>query len=84
MRVFHVKMGIRNMVMPGGAQRDDRGDEVDGAEDGREPGHGQAEDPEVTAEAGAAPDDLHRPREGSSTGTFPALARVDMASGPAT
>ena len=37
-RVFQVKIGMRHMVMPGARMRDDRGDEVDGAEDGAETG----------------------------------------------
>ena len=51
--VFQVKIGIRHMVMPGARMRDDRGDEVDGAEDGAEAGERQAEDPQVTADARA-------------------------------
>ncbi len=38
---------------PGCAEADDRGDEVDRAEDGAEAGEGQAHDPQVRADAGA-------------------------------
>ena len=42
-----MKIGIRNIVMPGRAHADDRGDEVDGAEDRAETGEREAEDPQV-------------------------------------
>ncbi len=51
-RVFHVKIGMRNMVMPGGAHRDDRRDEVHRTEDRAETGEAEAEHPEVAAHAG--------------------------------
>ncbi len=50
-RMFHVKIGIRNIVMPGRAHAHDRRDEVDAAEDGAEAGDGEADDPEVGAVA---------------------------------
>ena len=50
--MFQVKIGIRNMVMPGRAHADDRGDEVDRAEEGADTGHVEAHDPQVTADAG--------------------------------
>ena len=43
--MFQVKIGIRNIVMPGARIADDRGDEVDCAEDGAEAGHAEAHDP---------------------------------------
>ena len=56
MRTFQVKIGIRNIVMPGGAQADDRGDEVDRTEDRAETGQRETEHPQVTAEPGAVAD----------------------------
>ena len=49
--MFQVKIGIRNIVIPGARMADDRGDEVDRAEDRAETGHPQAHDPQVAADA---------------------------------
>ena len=48
---FQVNIGIRNIVMPGRAHAEDRGDEVDPAEDGAQAGQHQAHDPHVGADA---------------------------------
>ena len=48
---FQVKMGMRNMTMPGRSQAEDRGDHVDGGEDAGEAGQGHAHDPQVAARA---------------------------------
>ena len=37
--MFQVKIGIRNMVMPGARMRQDRGGEVDRSEDGSQTRH---------------------------------------------
>ena len=51
-RMFQVKIGIRNIVMPGRAHAEDRGDEVDRAQDRAEAGQRKAHDPQVGAEPG--------------------------------
>ena len=47
--VFQEKIGIRHIVMPGRAHRDDRRDEVHRAEDRAETAHAEAEHPQIAA-----------------------------------
>ena len=49
--MFQVKIGTRNITMPGARRREDRRHQVDGGEDAGEPGEGDADDPEVGARA---------------------------------
>ena len=52
--MFHTKIGMRNIVMPGARMVNDGGDEVDGGEDAGDADEGDADDPQVAAEAGRA------------------------------
>ena len=57
--MFQVKIGIRNMVIPGARMHKIVVDEVDRTQDRAQPGHVQAHDPQVTADTGA----VHRVAE---------------------
>ena len=52
--MFHVKIGMRNIVMPGARMRDDGGDDVDRGEHARQAGEHDADDPQVAADARAS------------------------------
>ena len=47
-----MKIGIRNIVMPGARMHHDRGDEVDATEDRAEPGDDETHDPHVATDTG--------------------------------